>query len=232
MARASGGPDPAVRLLRRLGHQLRSPLTPVVGFAAMLTAARADQPDHPGVAVAAGDIAAAAHRVQLVVDTVVTWASPWPVVRLEPVDLPAAVTEALEDLTPAGADPVAVRAVAAVTLRTDPVLLRQLLRQLLDNAFLHAVPEGRPEVVVSAGASDSSGRWWLRVIDDGRGVPPGERARVVQPYVRLDRDSHRPGAGVGLAIADRVAAAHRGRLWLAGGPRGGTAVTVEAAPGG
>jgi signal transduction histidine kinase len=58
------------------------------------------------------------------------------------------------------------------------------------------------------------------VEDDGPGVPAAERERIFEGFVRLE-PVRGPGAGLGLAIARRVAREHGGDLTYAGGARGG-----------
>ena len=67
----------------------------------------------------------------------------------------------------------------------------------------------------------------LEVLDRGPGIPDGEAERLKQPFTRLDpARSGRGGAGLGLAIVERVARAHGGRLELAPRPGGGLAARL------
>jgi signal transduction histidine kinase len=68
----------------------------------------------------------------------------------------------------------------------------------------------------------------IHVDDDGPGVPPDQRANVVRRFVRLDeaRSRDEGGAGLGLAVASDVAAAHGGRLAIDDSPLGGARVTI------
>jgi signal transduction histidine kinase len=76
----------------------------------------------------------------------------------------------------------------------------------------------------------------VAVGDDGPGVPPNERERVFEPFVRGDAtaDGDRPGSGVGLFAARRLMAGMGGRLWiedkLAGGTQFVAALPAAAAP--
>ena len=56
------------------------------------------------------------------------------------------------------------------------------------------------------------------VTDTGPGVAPGDRARVVERFVRLEHSRNAPGAGLGLSLVAAVAEAHGGRLELDEGP--------------
>jgi heavy metal sensor kinase len=99
----------------------------------------------------------------------------------------------------------------------DADLLGRLLTNLLDNAIKHS-PDGG---VVEVRMQRRDGTVELGVIDQGRGIPEADRERIFQRFVRLDDDGGggaeqtgvRPtGAGLGLAIARRIADAHGGSL--------------------
>ncbi|WP_369212624.1 sensor histidine kinase [Streptomyces flavofungini] len=95
--------------------------------------------------------------------------------------------------------------------------LARVLGNLLNNAQRHA----RSRVTV---ATRPDGAWAvLEVSDDGTGVPPGERERIFERFVRLDdaRTRDEGGAGLGLAIARDVAARHGGTLVVGEAPSGG-----------
>ncbi len=95
--------------------------------------------------------------------------------------------------------------------------LARVLGNLLDNAQRHA----RSRVTVTTRAE---GAWAvLQVSDDGSGVPPQERERIFERFVRLDdaRTRDEGGAGLGLAIARDVAARHGGTLGVERAPSGG-----------
>ena len=63
----------------------------------------------------------------------------------------------------------------------------------------------------------------LTVDDDGGGIPQADRERVFEPFIRLDesRDRGTGGAGLGLAIVQRVAANHGGTIEVRDSPLGG-----------
>ena len=63
----------------------------------------------------------------------------------------------------------------------------------------------------------AGGEVQLVVADDGPGVPPDQRERIFDRFVRLDDDRSRHeggGAGLGLAIAMEIVQAHGGRIWV------------------
>lgn len=105
----------------------------------------------------------------------------------------------------------------------DPTRLGQLLRNLIGNAVRYA-PQGTPIRVV--GRSDGD-RYTVTVVDEGPGIDPQDRERLLQRYARGSGAIDEPGTGLGLYLAARIAEAHEGNLELRPGPGGrGTAVVV------
>jgi signal transduction histidine kinase len=83
----------------------------------------------------------------------------------------------------------------------DPVLVRRILRQLLDNA-LKFTSVGK----VLIGARQHGTALRLIVADSGVGIPPDQLEFVFEPYNQLDAGREAGGLGLGLAIARRLAA--------------------------
>jgi two-component system sensor histidine kinase KdpD len=104
----------------------------------------------------------------------------------------------------------------------DPALLERVLANLVDNAVTHS-PVGRP---VRLEAGEVEGRIDIRVVDQGPGIPPADRARVFEPFQRLD-DRRTGGVGVGLAVARGFVAAMGGELVIEDTPGGGTTMIVS-----
>ncbi|MFE6895220.1 sensor histidine kinase [Streptomyces sp. NPDC057694] len=113
--------------------------------------------------------------------------------------------------------PVAVEAVESAQVTGSRGQLARVLGNLVDNAQRHAVGA----VVVAVGVD--GGEAVLTVADDGDGVPPQERERIFERFVRLDdaRSRDGGGAGLGLAIARDVAVRHGGTLTVRAAPQGG-----------
>jgi len=141
------------------------------------------------------------------------------VARREPVYLEEIVHDATRAVRPL-ADPRAIRVelrdVVEAPFEGDADLLGRLLLNLLDNAIKHS-PNG---AAVEVGIERRDGHYEIGVIDAGQGIPAGSRERIFERFVRLDaararsEQSSTSGAGLGLAIARRIAEAHGGRLEL------------------
>ena len=87
--------------------------------------------------------------------------------------------------------------------------VRRAVANLVDNALRYA---GEP---VEIRTSIADGKICIEVLDRGPGIPAGEAERLKRPFTRLDDSRAGPGgAGLGLAIVERVARAHAGTLQL------------------
>jgi two-component system, OmpR family, sensor histidine kinase KdpD len=101
-------------------------------------------------------------------------------------------------------------------IKGDPVLLTQLLENLLDNALKYS--PGAIDLVVS----HAGGEMHVTVEDRGPGIPPGDEQFIFEPYRRGDRSGQR-GAGLGLAVCRAIAHAHGGNVAVR--PRAGGGAT-------
>ena len=105
---------------------------------------------------------------------------------------------------------------APAPVKANRELVSQALANLLDNAIKYAgdgPANGAPaEIVVRAGSVGDHIE--LAVCDPGPGIPPPDRARAVERFVRLEASRSQPGLGLGLSLASAVARLHGGELKL------------------
>ena len=140
----------------------------------------------------------------------------------EIVDLSAiagASVEAARPLATARNVRLELRTRDGAAVRGDRSALFHLGSNLVANAAAYTDPGTMVEVL--SGMRD--GEAFLEVRDRGPGVPPGERLRIFDRFVRLEpaRLRHPEGSGLGLAIVDQVARAHGGRVEVEDRPGGG-----------
>jgi two-component system sensor histidine kinase KdpD len=108
-------------------------------------------------------------------------------------------------------------------VKADPVLLAQLIANLLENAIKYS--EAAVELVVQLQASAPQ-ELQVMVKDRGEGIPEAEQETIFEPYARGDRAGPR-GAGLGLAVCRAVARAHGGRLALRRRQGGGSSFVLS-----
>ena len=92
----------------------------------------------------------------------------------------------------------------------DRSLLASAVANLVDNALKYAEPATTVQVRVTREHDNVC----IAVEDSGPGIPPGERARVVERFYRIDRSRSVPGNGLGLSIVTAIASLHWGSLRL------------------
>ena len=140
------------------------------------------------------------------------------------VDLHAVAVEAITALVPLGLR----RDVELALLGYDGTLLVSgnhaalvlALTNLIENAIAYAPPGSAVEVVVTAPAT-------ISVLDSGPGIAVEHRDRLLRPFERGIAAAD-GGAGLGLAIASRIAAAHGGHIRVDSSPTGGALVALDA----
>lgn len=133
---------------------------------------------------------------------------------IEQVELAEVVDEAVAAMqVEAEAKGVAVAAEPVprpLRAQADPEKLQRVLFNLIRNAIRHTPADGTVTV-----RAEPAGEWVeIEVADTGEGIPPEQRARAFDPFVRGDQARTLEGAGLGLAISRAIVEAHNGRIWL------------------
>ena len=208
-----------------VAHDVRSPLSAIIGFGETLTE-RWEEVDDTTRRAIVTRMTAQARLLHAITENLLTTGA----VDLQalPVDLeaiaPAALlTDLAETLRPVAAShPLDVRVEPDLPLvLVDRVRVQQLLINLVNNAERHAPPK------TSIGLhARTDGSWVaIEVIDDGPGIPVTDRIRVLEKHVRLTRDAK--GLGLGLFIASSLARAMGGSLVIADNDGRGTRVVCR-----
>jgi len=132
-------------------------------------------------------------------------------------ELVASEAERVDDLE------VDLSAVSAASARGDPLALRRVVRNLVDNAARYAKSRLSFEV--------QRGRKEVRIVveDDGSGIPEEDRERVFERFTRLEqgRTEDTGGAGLGLAVVRETVKAHGGTVSVETGSSGGARMVVR-----
>jgi len=105
----------------------------------------------------------------------------------------------------------------------NPDYLGQLLLILLDNAFKYTTAGGRVKVTGSLDEQMVS----ITVADTGIGILPGDLPKIFDRFYRAENARSRPGAGLGLAIAQRIVEQHGGKIHVESKPGQGSRFTVS-----
>ncbi|MDE2490665.1 MAG: PAS domain S-box protein [Elusimicrobia bacterium] len=200
-----------------VAHEIRNPLGSIVMAARQIEAGELAPEDRELVLKILRD---ESRRLNETLTNFLSYARPRPL-RLERTDLNALVSDVARIVSGDGAAGLRLELAldaALAPFRFDADQIRQVAWNIALNAA-QAV-EGRGAVRVATGLRD--GFAFLRVEDDGPGIPASIRDDLFQPFKTTK--SH--GTGLGLAIADRIVRAHGGRIELDGARGQGTAFTV------
>ncbi|HBH40273.1 MAG TPA: sensor histidine kinase, partial [Curvibacter sp.] len=138
----------------------------------------------------------------------------------QPCDLARITMEVVQDSVPRALDKYidlgyegAQPGMPGVTIEGNPTLLKELVRNLLDNAINYTPSTlDSPGVITARVLADPFGKIIvLQVEDSGPGIPPAERELIFQPFYRaLGNDVD--GSGLGLPIAQEIAQQHRAHI--------------------
>lgn len=143
--------------------------------------------------------------------------------RFAPVDLVETVHQALHEALPqAGPAPRVQLAVGvtAASVNGDALLLREAIKNLIDNALKYGGP-GDLQVALTADRKC----FVLTIADHGPGIAPADAERVFERFARGE-GAAAGGAGLGLAIVKRVVDSHGGHIDLSNRPGGGLVATL------
>jgi signal transduction histidine kinase len=211
----------------RISHDLRNPLTSILGYAELGELGAED--GHSFDAVEYFRIVGNTGRRMLsMVEDVLAFSTTGGDLRPARLSLSSVVMDVVSDLGAAVEESGAVIECDELKFLADPVQTRVLLQNLIHNAIAYRRPGIPPVIRIAAQRGD--GGAVLRVTDNGKGIAPADRERVLGPLVRLHRAGDPPGSGLGLATCARIAAAFGGRLEIGSVPRTGTMVTVHLGP--
>ncbi|MEX0755418.1 MAG: ATP-binding protein [Actinomycetota bacterium] len=215
--------------LEAVSHDLRTPLTSILGSAITLERTALDMPADDALDLV-HRIATNARKLERLLGDLLD------LDRLQrgiiapqrrPTDVGALVRLAAEQTELLGGREVEIDATPVIA-SIDAAKVERIVENLLVNAARHTPPEAKLWVHVLAFGSGVE----VVVEDDGPGVPEAQREAIFEPFRQLPGAAdHSPGVGIGLSLVARFAELHGGRAWVDERPGGGAAFHVQL-PGG
>ncbi|MFO0588565.1 MAG: HAMP domain-containing sensor histidine kinase [Polyangiaceae bacterium] len=221
-------------MLANVSHELRTPLARI-----RVALDLASEGDADVARESLGEIAEDLAELERLVDDVLMaarfslregtpGAPTTPQVRAERLDVGALLKKSVQKFRSAHPErPVHTELPAQLpSISADPVLLRRVVDNLLDNAHKYTEERERP---IDLGAESHDGTVAIWVRDQGMGIAPEDLPRVFEPFFRTDRSRTRAtgGLGLGLALARRIVTAHGGTLRLESSLGSGTNARIE-----
>ncbi len=216
--------------LSAAAHDLRTPLTVVLGQAELLERRVARDPTAPPDAAGIQRMVREARRLRDLVTELLDaqrLEQGAEVMDLEPVDLRTIVESVRRRYHDQGID-------LKVTIPADPVVgsidaprFEQVIDNLVENAIKYTSDGRLPEVELTV----DGGAARISVTDNGVGVPEEERERIFDRFYRGSnvQGTSESGIGLGLYICRRIMDAHNGRIWVEPGHEGGSVFVVSIA---
>lgn len=211
--------------LEAVSHDLRTPLTSILGSALTLEQSRFDLPTDDAVDLV-HRIAANARKLERLLSDLLDLdrlqrgiVSP----QRRPTDLEELVRRGVDETENPSGHHIEVE-VEPITVSVDGAKVERILENLLSNAIRHTPADTR--IWVRAHGQD--GGVLLVVEDEGGGVPQDLHEAVFEPFRQAPGSAavHSPGVGVGLSLVLRFAELHGGRAWLEDRAGGGACFKV------
>lgn len=213
-------------LLHGISHDLRAPLRAIDGFSARLSR-QLEATGDPAAIETLARIAATSARMGGLVDGILELARAGRV-ELRPARVDVSLladwcAAELQDADPGREAVIEVQ--QGLEVIGDERLLKTLLAQLLRNAWRFSAT--RPRVRVEVNGTRIANGLVLVVRDHGIGFDMAYAARMLEPFQRLHGSEEGAGDGIGLAIADTIAARHGGHIRAESVPGEGASVHVH-----
>jgi light-regulated signal transduction histidine kinase (bacteriophytochrome) len=214
-----------------IAHDLRAPLRTIEGFARALSEESGEALGEDGRRYLQ-HVLDASHKMSVMLEGLLSLAR---IYRAEfhpaPLDLASVASGIVDRLRGAEpARPVEVAIAENVAAEADPALLTAALEALLQNAWKFT--RGREPARIELGAQAATPPVYF-VRDNGVGFDMRYAGKLFNPFQRLHSDREFEGAGIGLAVAQRIIRRHGGRIWAEAEPDRGASFyfTLAEEPG-
>jgi signal transduction histidine kinase len=200
-------------VLALVGHELRTPLSLVLGYAELLRA-RGDSLTPERLNTFLAEIASGSTRLARLLEDVLLLVAPAP--ELAPLDLRDVVQQAIAVTQPRFEERQVTLEYAApaepAVVRGAPQALVTALRHLLDNAATFSPVGGRVQATLGVAGQEAR----FTVIDEGPGIARAEQERIFERFYQISHGLSREhgGLGIGLPLARQVARQHGGSVSL------------------
>jgi len=217
-----------------IAHDLRAPLRGINGFLTILAEDYAENLDETARDYAARTVAAAGRMDKMIQALLAYGRISHADAPLRQMDLRQELARVVDDF----AEEIRVKQakvrieVTAPFVSASPVLLTQLLTNLIGNALKFVKPGQPPEITLSADAVGSGERVAIAVADQGIGIDPPYLEKIFDVFERGHNDPAYTGTGIGLAIVRKAAERMSGTVRVESPAGGGSRFVVElpAAP--
>ena len=208
-----------------VSHDLRTPLTPILGYADFLRREYRERLDEQALNCLAA-ITTAGEKMLAQMEDLLILARMGRLERpTEPVAASEVVGEVIGNLEKQIAESgVTVTQEPLPAIRVPGSVISQIFDNLIGNAVRYAGMKGS---TIEVGGARKGARVRFFVRDHGPGIPEEERVRIFEVFTRGTSGKKLKGTGVGLATVLKIARTYRGRAWVEETPGGGSTFWVE-----
>ncbi len=210
-------------------HDLQEPLRKVQAFGDRFVARYGDQVDEKGRDYLARMQGAGRRMATMIQDLLSLSRVTTQGETFVPVDLSREIQKVLSDLEVAIDECGGLFEIGDLpVIEADPSQIRQLMQNLLSNAFKYRRPEVTPLVKIYAvmDASEKGALCRIHVEDNGIGFEEKYAERIFQPFQRLHGRSEYPGTGIGLTVCRKIVERHGGSIAVKSEPGRGSTFIV------
>ncbi len=206
-----------------VSHDLRSPLTPILGYAQFLEEQYKSQLDEQACEMLM-EIQRQGERMLGMLEDLLTLATVGTIARPA---LPVSGNEALQEVIQGHALELAkkemtVSAGEIPAIRIPKSLFVQIFDNLIGNAVKYA---GKGNISVTGERNGNVVR--LSVVDQGKGIADKDKKRIFELFYRGSTENAKSGTGIGLATVQKIAGLYGGKAWVEDAPGGGSIFSVE-----
>jgi len=219
-----------VDYLAHAAHEIRSPLSSLIGFSGLLLNFEFDEATRRDFLLS---IQGQAERLNRLINDLLDLAKletrGAAMRKLTAVDLGAAAHAAVETFKSTHADAQIDEYLSdhLPLVRADAALISRLLVHLLENAVQYASPEARIRLSTLVSSEGAKKTVALRIEDRGAGIAVQDQAHIGEKFYRGTSSVAGSGNGLGLALVKTIVDCHGGRLDIDSVPDRGTIVTIE-----
>lgn len=206
---------------RTVSHDLRSPLTGVIGFSEIIKMNYAKVLDNTAIDYLDSIVKTGKKMAQLIEDLLSFSRSARGDLVVEKVDLSKLSKEIIKELCNLEYKAVYdVHIDENMVVQADPRLMRILLNNLLGNALKYSQKQENP--IINVGQTVINGQQVFFVRDNGVGFDMAKADSLFRPFIRLHLNEEFQGTGVGLSTVKRIVERHGGAVWFDSSPGKGT----------
>jgi signal transduction histidine kinase len=219
--------------IRRLSHDLKTPLTPLVALFPLIRAGASDERQREYIDICMRNVAYIKNLVAKTIHLARLSSASRPQFTLVDIQLKSAISYYIADM----AEMIAAKGISINNLISPEIIVRadnSELGEVFHNLISNAVKFSPTNSVVHIDAASDQGVLTVTVMDNGIGLTPEEQDHIFDEFYKTDPSRHELGSsGLGLSICRRIIENHGGRIWAeSAGTGSGTAIRFTLAAGG